>query len=132
MAIKIPNAGEDTMLQYILNKTSPEDLRLVLYSSNTFPAESDFANTYTPVSGGGYANANLTANSWSIVQGDPTTATHSNVEFNFTSAVGSIYGYYIVRDTSEDLMWAERFNVAPLEVLTSGDRITVTPKFTGE
>lgn len=128
MALLMPNGGEKDTLELLLNKNSPEDLKIKLYTSNTNPAESDTAATYTEATGNGYAAVTLTPASWTITEGAPTTAEHSEVTFSFTGALGNVYGYFIVGDTSGRLKWAERFSNGPYNIQNNGDAIKITPR----
>jgi hypothetical protein len=67
MIILIANVGELRSLENIVNKTAPENLVLRLYTSNTTPAETDTAGSYTEASGNGYAAKTLTGASWTAV-----------------------------------------------------------------
>lgn len=132
MALLVPNGGEDIILQYITNKDTPEDLVVRLYSNDVTPAETDTAGTYTEVTGGGYSSITLTPADWTITPGNPTQGEHVEITFAFTSGVGNVYGYYVTRLTSADLLWAERFTNAPFPINNNGDQIRITPRFTVE
>ena len=67
MALVVVNNGESIALQYLTNKAAtPENLVLRLFTSNTTPAETDTAGTYTEASGSGYAAITLTGASWTV------------------------------------------------------------------
>lgn len=132
MAYAVPNNSEVYMLEYILNKTAPQNLDIRLFTNNITPTETDVAATYTEAAGGGYALIQLTAGSWTIVAGAPSLATHTQVTWTFTGAVGNIYGYYITRRTTGELMWAERFNNGPYNIQNNGDEIRITPRLSLE
>ena len=128
MALLVPNVGEERCLKAILNHTAPQDLTLKLYTSNTTPAESDVAGTFTEASGFGYAAKSLTGASWTVTPGDPTVATYAEQTWTFTGALGNVYGYFIVQSVSGVLMWAERFTDGPYNVQNNGDQIRITPR----
>lgn len=132
MTLLVPNASEVVIMENFLNKTAPQDLVLKLYSSDTTPAETDTELTYTETTGGGYAAAPLTAASWVVTPGNPTSAAYPEVTFTFTGAAGNVYGYYVVQAISGALMWAERFTNAPFNIQNNGDEIRVTPQITLE
>ena len=115
-----------------LNKTASQDLVLRLYTSNTTPAEGDTDSTYTEASGSGYSAANLTAASWTVTGGSPTTAAYPEITFTFTGALGNVYGYYVTQTSSGILMWAERFTSGPFNIQNNGDQIKITPQITLE
>ncbi len=109
MTLIVPNARELVILTDFLTP----DLTLKLYSNDRTPAGGDVAADYTEISGGGYTNKPLTFANWGITAGAPTVGLYNAVqEWIFTGATdapGTIYGYYITRDSDGVLMWAERF-----------------------
>lgn len=128
MAIVLATAGRDTALNYITGKTAAtEGLLLKLYSNNITPSAADVTSTYTEVTGGGYAYKTLTPATWTVTSG---TASYPAQTWTFTSAVGNIYGYYVVRATTGDLVFAEKFAAGPYNVQTNGDNISVTVNLT--
>lgn len=132
MALVVPNGSEAQMLNYILNKTTPEDLTIRLYSNDITPGETDVVGTYTEVTGGGYSSISLTPASWTVTPGNPSSGEHTQVTWTFTGSVGLVYGYYITRDSTSDLFWAERFTSGPFNIQNNGDEIRVTPRLTLE
>ena len=86
MALLVPNVGEERALKAILNHTAPQDLTLKLYTSNTTPAESDVAATFTEASGFGYVSKSLSGPSWTVTAGDPTVATFAQQTWVFSGA----------------------------------------------
>jgi len=128
MSIVLTTTGRDTALKYITGKTaSTEGLLLKLYSNNITPNPNDVATTYTEVTGGGYAPKTLTPATWTVNSG---TASYPAQTWTFTAAVGNIYGYYVVRVTTGDLVFSEKFAAGPYNVQTNGDNISVTVNLT--
>lgn len=124
MAIVTSTTGKNIALSYLINKvTTTENLVLKLFSNNIVPSDTDTATTYTEVSGGGYAAKILTGSTWTVTGG---IASYTPQTFTFTGSVGNVYGYYVVRETTLDLVFAERFTSGPFDVQTSGDIITIT------
>jgi hypothetical protein len=130
MSIIVPNAIEGEILNSLLNTP----LHLRLYSNNVTPLHASTVATFTEVAGGGYGALPLTFANWTITAVDPSTAVYNAVQnFNFTgptSAPGTIYGYFITRDSDGHLMWAERFffgNVPFIPIV--GSKISISPKF---
>jgi hypothetical protein len=134
MALVLPNGGEVLALSYMVNKAAPENLVLCLYQSNTTPAESDVIGTYTEATFTGYSNVTLTGASWTVVAGAPSTASYA--QQTFTSSAGSqnqsIYGYYLKRVSTGDLVYAERFSDGPYVIVNNGDAVKVTPQITAD
>lgn len=130
MALLVTNGGEAIALSYLVNKvTTPENLVLCLYKNDITPSEADVIGTYTEATFTGYANKTLTGATWAVTPGDPTVATYP--EQIFTSSLGqtsqNIYGYYLKRLGSGDLVYAERFSNGPYPIANNGDIIKVTP-----
>jgi hypothetical protein len=131
MAGVLVDNGESLMLQLIVNKiTTPENLVLRLFTSNTTPGETDTAGTYTEASGSGYSAITLTGSSWTVSGTSPTQIAYAQQTFTFTGALGNVYGYYLTRATSADLVAAERFSDGPYDVQNNGDTIKVTVQIT--
>lgn len=132
MALVVPNSAEQDMLEAFLNKTAPENLVLKLFTNNVTPGETDTAATFTEASGSGYAPVTLTAASWTVTPGAPSSAAYPQQTFTFSGALGNVYGYYIVGATSGKIKWAERFTAAPYNIANVGDQIKITPNLTLE
>lgn len=132
MTLVVPNASEAIIMENFLNITAPEDLVLKLFSSNHTPVETDTVADYTETAGGGYTSIPLNAASWTVTPGGPTSAVYPEQTFSFTGAVGNIYGYYVVQAVSGNLVWAERFTSAPIDIQNNGDEIRITLQITLE
>jgi len=68
----------------------------------------------------------LVPSSFSFTAGTPCTATYPTISFNFTGAAGYIYGYYVTQASSGQLMYANRFSNAPIQIANNGDQIRVS------
>lgn len=130
MPLVVPNNGEADGLAYFVNKQTPQDLVLKLFVNNVVPAETDVASTYTEASGGGYASKTLTGANWTVTEGAPSEAVYAQQTFDFTGAVGNVYGYYLTRVSSGRIAYSERFSDGPYNVQAAGDQIKVTPRIT--
>lgn len=132
MTLLVPNNGEGDGLSYFVNKSTPQDLVLCLFKSNTTPAETDTAGSYTEADFTGYSNVSLTGSSWTVTEGEPTSAAYA--QQTFTSSAGSqsqnVYGYYMKRTTSGRIALAERFTDGPYQIVNNGDQIKITPTIT--
>lgn len=132
MALVVPNNSEVVMLRYILNIENPENLIMKLFVNDVVPNEGTTEASFVEASGNGYTEQNLLPGNWGIVAGDPSVAEHSELTWTFTGPLGLVYGYYVVRDASDDLLWAERFTNGPYNVQQNGDQIKITPRLTLE
>lgn len=132
MTLLVPNNGEGDGLEYFVNKAAPQNLILRLFTSNTTPAETDTAATYTEASGSGYSAITLTGASW----GAPSEGAPSSIAYpqqTFTSSGGgwgNTYGYLCTRATSGRIALAERFTNGPYNIQNNGDNIKITPTIT--
>lgn len=129
MSINLTTNGENITLSYLVGKTATsENLLLKLFTNNiTSLSPSDTVSTYTEAFGGGYSYKTLTGSSWSVENG---IATYPTQTWTFTGSVGNIYGYYLVRATTGDIVLSEKFSGGPYNVQTNGDNISVSLSIT--
>ncbi len=130
MALVVPDVGECIMLDSIFKTTTPEAQTLRLYSSDTSPAEGDTAATYTQATISGYAAIALTRATWAAATTSAGTSSNSYAQqtFSFTGT-GTIVGYYVIRTTATDLMFAERIFSTPGQTFNNLDTLKVTLNF---
>jgi hypothetical protein len=126
MAVVFTNAAELTALKNFLNNTAPETLVLKLYSNDVTPTSADISSDYTEVSGNSYTAVTLTPENFTFTAGDPGAAAFPQVTFSFTGAAGNVHGYFVVGATSGNLMFANRFSNAPINIANNGDEIRIT------
>lgn len=131
MALVVPTASENQMLETLLGLDSAEDLVLCLYVNNITPSDTDTLATYTEMSTLGYANKTLLKSSWTVAQASlKAEGSYAQQSWTFTSGTAvTVYGYFVKRATTGDLWYAERFTTAHT-VQNTGDTIRVTPKLT--
>lgn len=132
MSLITPNAAEVAVLKYIVGfTTTTEPLDYRLYVNNITPSETDTAASYTEAAGGGYGVKALAGASWTFTPGDPSNASYAQQTWTFTGALTgttTIYGYYVTRHTTDDLMFAEAGpSFAPAN---NNDTYKVTPGIT--
>lgn len=132
MPLKVPNAAEVRVLVEFLTPA----LTLRLYGNDKVPADADVTTDYTEIAGGGYTNRPLTFANWTIVAGAPSLASYSSESWIFTGVInapGTIYGYYVTRNSDGLLMWAERFPPANVPFTPiAGSKIVIVPRFSVE
>jgi hypothetical protein len=133
-ALLVPNQAEDLGLQFFLNKTASQDLRLKLFTNNQTPGEAHTEADYTEMGAvQSYAYINLVAATWTITPGAPSSGAYPQQTWTFTAGgPTNVYGYFVIQQTSGKLMWAERFSGAPFVVQNNGDQIQVTLQITLE
>lgn len=133
MSQVVPNQLEVEVLTTLLTPV----LHLRLYGNNATPAGGSTSASFTEIAGGGYAALPLTLANWTITPGDPSQAVYNLLQsFAFTGPVnapGTVYGYYVTRDSDGHLMWAERFAPAlvPFAPVT-GSTIKIIPVFNAQ
>ncbi len=128
MSVAIPNASRARMLSLIVNAASPEDLVLKLFTNDIVPGEDHASGSYVEAVGFGYAPVALHGKKWKGEKGPPRSVQYAEQTFTFTGPIGLIYGYYLVQEKSDILMWSERFSDGPYHVVFSGSKIEVTPR----
>lgn len=133
MAGIIPNNGEGDLLQYFVNRASPQDLVLRLFKNNITPADTDAAGAFTEATFTGYGAITLTGASWGAPsEGDPSSIAYAEQTFTSSAdqATENVYGYYLTRASSGRIAAAERFADAPYGITNLGDNIKITPTLT--
>ncbi len=133
MTLKVPNELE----VFILTSTLTPALTMKLYGNDKTPANADTSAAYTEIAGGGYASKPLTFANWGITAGTPSVALYNATQiWTFTGPIdapGTIYGYFVTRNSDGKLMWAERFPAANVPFSpVNGSVIRVLPRFTAE
>ena len=129
MALVVPDAGEVRLLEYIVNKTSPTNLVLHLYSNDVDLSTETFTSaSFTQPTAAGYSSVTLTGAGWnaSTTAGVSAALYDEWVTFNF-SAGQDVQGYYVT-DVSNNIMWAEEFPGAPFQLPSGGGDIAIRPQ----
>lgn len=134
MTLLVTNGGEVIALSYLVGKTgSTENLKYKLFATNITPAETDTVGSYTEAAGGGYGDKTLTGSSWTVTGGAPSEASYAQQDYTFTGALTTnptVYGYFVTRATTGDLVLAEAFT--PFTPANNGDKVLLTPKITAD
>jgi len=133
MTLIVPNVIEVSILT---DKLTPAHT-MKLYGNNVTPSGISVAADFTEIAGGGYANKPITFANWTITGGAPSVALYNAVQvWVFTGPVnapGTIYGYFITKNSDGTLLLAERFpvGIVPFTPI-AGSVIRVTPRLTCE
>lgn len=102
MTLQITTAGKEVVLKYLVgNITSTEGLKLKLFTNNYTPTLSSVATDFTEVTGGGYTEKTLSTGAWTFLNGIATCPAQL---WTFTGSVGNIFGFYLVRATTGDVV----------------------------
>jgi hypothetical protein len=135
MTVLVPDGGEVIALEYLVNKNGQtEDLVYRLYSNNITPSETDVVGAFTEAAGGGYAAKPLTGANWVIVSGNPAVASYARQDWVFSGPLTTnpnIYGYYVTRLSTGDLVYAEKA-AAVATPTNSGDEYRVVPRISAD
>lgn len=129
MPLVVPDSGEVRLLEYIVNKTSPTNLVLHLYTNDVdLSTETFSAGSFTEVTVSGYAAVTLTGANWtaSTSTGISSATYNSSITFSFTTGV-DVQGYYVT-NTSNQILWAEEFPGAPFTLPSTGGDIAIRPQ----
>lgn len=132
MSFIVPNVFEVKTLTEIL--TPAHTLRI--YGNNYTPLPTSVAANFVEIAGGGYVNKPLTFANWTITAGAPSIAVYSVQTWIFTGVIdapGTIYGYYVTRNSDGKLLLADRFPPAnvPFSPVV-GSKIILLPTFSCE
>jgi len=129
-ALVVPDDAEYRMLEILLNQVPADDPRLKLYDNDLTPSENTTYASITECEGHGYADYQVTGDSWGIAT-DATGVTEASFpqrNFVFTGAQGNVYGYFVTNNAGTGLLWVERFSDGPYNIPAGGGTIKVTPK----
>lgn len=128
MAGVTPDVGEVELLKRGVNKSTPDDLILKLYTNNKTPAEADVVGDYTECTATGYSAKTLTGANWTVETTDGVSeASYSQQTFSLTESA-TVYGYFITNNAETILICAEKFSDGPYNIPFGGGDIKVTPK----
>ena len=129
MNFTLVNTGVNVIIQNWLNKLSPTNFTIGLYTTNHTPAVTDTKSTYTAIecSLPGYAEITLAPGSWTgSATAGTATYNYPAQTFTFTSNVGgiTIYGAFIF-DANGVLICAGLLDTA-FPVPAAGGSLTLT------
>lgn len=125
MSAELALTGKVIALRYLLGDlASTEELRIKLYKNDITPDEDSVTGDFTEATFTGYASILL--DDWTRTD---ASAVHSLCRFTSSAdqTAELLYGYYIVRTSTNDLVAAKRFTGAPYSVEFADDSIAVTP-----
>ena len=125
MSFVFANQGDLFALGTTVNKTSPGDLKLRLFTNNVTPGKTDTTSSYTECAATGYAAATLTGASWTVSTiNSVNTASYAAVTFTLTAAA-NCYGYFITNNDGTKLIGSELFP-SVFAIPSAGGAISVT------
>ena len=138
VAALIPIESRRLMLSTMLNMRQPEDQLLKLYKNDISPSETDVSEDFVEATYPGYQSILLYGAEWvedtveheefgtcPQVSYDPQVFMCTNTK---DQAPEKIYGYYIVQEESNLLLWAVRFKYDTVYYMgNDGDSLTISP-----
>lgn len=131
MPLIVPDAGEVRLLEYIVNKRSPTNLVLRLYTNVVDLSTENFTTaSFTEVTTAGYAAAALVGSNWtaSTSSGISSAIYNTAITFSFSAGV-DVRGYYVTDNLSPaNILWAEEFPGAPFTLPSTGGEISIRPQ----
>jgi hypothetical protein len=131
MPLVVPDVTEVILLNLFLNAA----FTIRIFGNNAVPGPLSVTASFTEIAGGGYVNKPLTFANWAVTAGSPSVALYAKQSWTFTGAInapGTIYGYYVTRDSDGLLMWAELFPAASIPFIPAlNSLVEITPRFTG-
>ena len=134
MTLKIPDASEALLLQFMVGDVAPHaNWTLRLYTNDYTPVPASVVGSFTEMTTQNYAAKTLTNTSWVVTAIDPEAqAAYAEQSFVFDGSGGNttVYGYYLTDNTAGALLWAERFASPQVVPGTLGGTISVTPTIT--
>lgn len=131
MPLIVPNEGEIELLKKLLiNTADTENYILRLYQNNYTPDENTTLLSFTEADFSNYAEVTLARSDWATPTLDGNNKASSSVSQHYWTCGltgNTVYGYYVVGETSGKVLWSERFG--SLRVLSDGDVLFLTPIF---
>jgi len=129
MTLKLVNGGEVLALEYLVNKSQPQDLVLRLFQNDITPSDTNTASSYTESTFVGYAPVTLIGANWSSQEGNPSFIIYPDQVFasSAAQAAQSNFGYFLTRLASGELVWAEKFT-SPQVIQNLTDKFAVAPR----
>lgn len=128
----LSNVGELELLDKMLKDALAvdENYTLKLFTNNVIPDQSSVAGTFTEATFSGYVAKTLVRSGWSAATTVSNKAQSSYSQQSWTCGLtgDTIYGYYVIGETSTVLLWAERF--ASPRIVANTDILNVIPVFT--
>lgn len=132
MALVVTDLGELELLRKMLKDTSDsEQYYLKLYKNNYVPVNSSVLGDFTEANFTNYVQKTIARTDWS----EPTTNASGSGESSVSvqswtcgASGNTVYGYYVVGETSNIVLWAEKFDSA--RTLVNSSILNITPVFT--
>lgn len=123
MAIVVPHEGKKLLLEYMLNKTEPTEIKLKIFKNDITPNDNTVVGDFIETDIIGYFAKTLAGANWTVTNG---VATFAEQIFTYTSGK-THYGYYVTNSDGTAVLWCETFDNA--HVFPSGggsEKITPT------
>lgn len=133
MAIIVPDAGELELLDKMIRDalSVDEDYYLRLYKNDYTPDSSSVLGNFTQADFTDYAQKTLSRSGFNAAatngSDEGEIAYGAEQAWTCGSTGNTVYGYYVVGETSNVVLWCQRFSAA--RSMAQGDVIRITPSF---
>lgn len=115
---------QDTILATLVNKEKSTDLELHLFINDTKINKKTTLKHLKEPDTKGYTSTVMDGSKWQVKNG---VAEYPPIEFYFRGAAGKIFGYFIRKHGTDQLLAAEKFKT-PIEIKYDGEAITIKPR----
>jgi len=119
MALIVPNDGEDSLIDMMLEDAAGNNQEVHLYTAGT-AGETATVGTFTEATFTGYALITLTRATWGAPSGG--TKAYPQQSWSPTSSE-TVTGYWVEEETAGGILWCEEFAVA--RALANGDTLNL-------
>ena len=135
MSLVVPNASKIAFMFRLADSSNPTvPTTLKLFQNNYTPVAGSVIGDLTEATFSGYTAKTLTglSVSGSLDSGNRAFATWTAVSWTKSGATGNnVYGYYVI-SAAGALLYLERFDGAPINMMTDGNVLGFTPVFTNK
>jgi hypothetical protein len=134
LALVIADLGLQLRMLAMIGDLNDSAVTFRLFKSNTTPTKSTIIGDMTECDFSGYSSVD--AADWALLSltGHVQTIEADDVVFSHDGGgtANDVYGYYVTDPGNSFMYWSERFPSAPVNMGSSGQSITVSPRMTDE
>lgn len=118
-----PNEG----LLKLLLRLVADDVVFHLYKNNVTPVKGSVLADFDEVDTFGYTSITVVAADWTTsgVAGDQGTLLAAPIAFTAAGGAWTVYGYYVTDLAGAEVLWAARFDSAPITVASGASQLVI-------